>query len=93
MEDPIHYWVPSIAPSGIIFYQGDEFKEWEGDLLVTSLKYKMLIKINMDNNQIINETILLKDEIGRIRDVEIDTKGNVYLISDQKKSSLWKLTK
>ena len=72
---------------------GDEFKEWEGDLLVTSLKYKMLIKINMDNNQIINETILLKDEIGRIRDVEIDTKGNVYLISDQKKSSLWKLTK
>ena len=47
----------------------------------------------MDNNQIINETILLKDEIGRIRDVEIDTKGNVYLISDQKKSSLWKLTK
>ena len=90
---PILTWVPSIAPSGIIFYQGDEFKEWEGDLLVTSLKYKMLIKINMDNNQIINETILLKDEIGRIRDVEIDTKGNVYLISDQKKSSLWKLTK
>jgi quinoprotein glucose dehydrogenase len=90
---PILTWVPSIAPSGIMFYKGNKFKEWEGDLLVTSLKYNMLIKINMENNQIINETILIKDKIVRIRDLEIDTKGNVYLISDQNNSSLWKLTK
>jgi quinoprotein glucose dehydrogenase len=90
---PILTWVPSIAPSGIMFYKGNKFKEWEGDLLVTSLKYNMLIKINMDNNKIVNETILIKDKIVRIRDLEIDTKGNVYLISDQNNSSLWKLTK
>ena len=90
---PILTWVPSIAPSGIVFYKGNTFKEWEGDLLVTSLKFKMLIRVNMEKNEIINETVILKNKIGRIRDVEIDTKGNIYLISDENNSSLWKLTK
>ena len=44
-DKPIISWVPSIAPSDILFYKGNEFSNWEGDLLVTSLKYKMLIKL------------------------------------------------
>ncbi len=88
---PILSWVPSIAPSDIIFYKGKEFSAWDGDLIVTSLKFKMLIKLEFENGKINNKVIVLKDKIGRIRDVDINSKGEIFLISDEKNSSLWKL--
>ena len=90
---PILTWVPSIAPSDIVFYQGDTFKEWEGDILVTSLKFEMLIKVDLENGEAIGETIIFRDRIGRIRDVDIDHKGDIYLIADETNTSLWKLTR
>jgi len=90
---PILSWVPSIAPSDIIFYKGAEFNDWTNDLLVTSLKYKMLIKIKIVEGLVVDESIILKDKLGRIRDVDLNSNGELFLISDEKKSGIWKITK
>ena len=91
---PLLSWVPSIAPSDLIFYSGSEFLNWNGSLLVTSLKFEMLLKIDIDDeNNILKEEIVLKEKIGRIRDVDVNSQGEVFLISDEPKSYLWKLTK
>ena len=88
----IKYWVPSIAISSMIIYKGDEFEEWNGDALITSLKDQSLRKIRFKNNKFINEEIIFKDRIGRIRDIEAQKiSGEIYLITDQ--GSIWKLTK
>ena len=75
----------------IFFYNGDEFAAWNGDLIVSSLKYKMLIKLEFEEGKVINRVIILKDKIGRVRDVDINSKGEIFLISDEKNSGLWKL--
>jgi len=89
---PIKYWVPSIAASSMVIYKGKEFKEWNGDALITSLRDQSLRKIKFKDNKFINEETIFKDKIGRIRDIEIKEKtGEIFLITDQ--GSIWKLTK
>ena len=90
---PVITWVPSMAISSIQFYEGDVFPDWEGDLIVSSLSGKSLIRLDYEDNKIIGEEIIFNDKIGRIRDFEIDVKGNIYLVSDSPKSKLWKLSK
>jgi len=90
---PIITWVPSIAISSIQFYNGDIFPEWQGDMIVSSLNGKSLIRLKYENNKIVEEEIIFKDKIGRIRDFEIDTQGNIYIVSDSPRSKLWKLSK
>ena len=92
-DKPVKTWVPSMAINSIQFYQGDEFPEWQGDLIVSSLNGKSLIRLDYENNTIVREEIIFRNKIGRIRDFEIDTKGNIYLVSDSKKSYIWKLSK
>ena len=88
----IKYWVPSIAVSSMVIYKGKEFKEWNGDALITSLRDQSLRKIKFKDDKFINEQIIFKDKIGRIRDIEIQEKtGEIFLITDQ--GSIWKLTK
>ena len=88
----IKYWVPSIAASSMIIYKGKEFQEWNGDALITSLKDQSLRKIKFKDNNFINEKIIFKDIIGRIRDIEIEKKtGEVFLLTDQ--GSVWRLYK
>ena len=88
----IKYWVPSIAVSSMVIYKGDEFKEWNGDALITSLKDESLRKIKFKKNVVLNEKIIFKGNIGRIRDIEIEkATGQIYLLSDQ--GSLWILSK
>ena len=89
---PILSWVPSIAPSDLIFYKGTEFSDWEDDILVTSLKYKLLIKISLEKGNISKEEIIFKDKIGRLRDVDINSVGEIFIITDEKDSHIWKLT-
>ena len=90
-KSPILSWVPSIAPSDLVFYSGEEFLDWNGDILITSLKYKFLLKLEIDNGEIIDKEIIFKDKIGRLRDVDINSKGEIFIITDEKKSSIWKL--
>ena len=88
----IKYWVPSIAVSALIIYKGDEFKEWNGEALITSLKDESLRKIKFKDNKFIKEDIIFKGNIGRIRDIKIQPNtGKLFFLSDD--GSLWKMEK
>jgi len=88
----IKYWVPSIAVSSMVIYKGEEFKEWNGDALITSLRDQSLRKIKYKNNEFINEKTIFKKTIGRIRDIEIqENTGKILLLTDE--GSIWKLQK
>ena len=83
----IQYWVPSIAVSAITIYKGKEFQNWNGDALITSLKDKSLRKVTFNNLNNIDEQIIFKDKIGRIRDIQIHPEnGKLYFLAG---NSLW----
>jgi len=90
---PILSWVPSIGIGQIGFYEGETFEEWNGDLICTASKYGLLFKLDYEKNKIVKQEFIIKDEIGRIRDFEIDKKGDIYIIVDEKNAPLWKLSK
>tara|TARA_B100001123_G_scaffold373875_1_gene438768 strand:- start:2751 stop:3812 length:1062 start_codon:yes stop_codon:yes gene_type:complete len=88
---PIQYWVPSIATSAITIYKGDEFKEWNGLALITSLKDKSLRKLNFKNQKNVKEDIVFKNRIGRIRDIQVHpTTGKIYFLSQD---GIWLMEK
>ena len=88
----IKYWVPSIAVSSMVIYKGIEFKEWNGDALITSLRDQSLRKIKFKSNKFQNEKIIFKGTIGRIRDIEIqESTGKIFLLTDS--GSIWRLQK
>ncbi len=83
----IQYWVPSIATSAITIYKGNEFKEWNGHALITSLKDKSLRKLKFNDLSNIKEEIIFKDKIGRIRDIQIHPiNGKLYFLNQD---GLW----
>jgi glucose/arabinose dehydrogenase len=88
---PDFIWVPSIGVGGIKFYQGEAFPKWQNSLLVGSLKYEYLSILHRKDNKFIEEEIIFKNEIGRVRDIEINTNGDVFLIADETDSSLYVL--
>lgn len=82
MEQPIHYWVPSIAPSGMAFYTGDEVDEWQGDIFVGALAGRLLVRLDRDGDRITGEERMLEDLAERIRDVRMGPDGMIYLLTD-----------
>ena len=87
----IQYWVPSIATSAITIYNGKEFKEWKGHALITSLKDKSLRKLNFNDLSNVEEEIIFKEKIGRIRDIQVHpVSGKLYFLSED---SLWLMEK
>ena len=88
---PDFIWVPSIAVSGIKFYQGEAFPEWQNSLLVSSLKFQYLSVLHRKDNKFVKEEVIFKDKIGRVRDIEIDQSGNIYIIADETDSNLYLL--
>ncbi len=93
MAQPVHYWVPSIAPSGMVFYIGDEFPEWKNNLFVGSLKFGQLVRLVMQNGKVIKEERLINGKIGRIRDVRQGPDGTLYLLTDDSNGKLLRLKK
>jgi glucose/arabinose dehydrogenase len=91
MAQPIHYWAPSIAPSGMAFYTGERFPAWQGNLLVGSLKFRQLVRLELEGQEIVHEERLLTDRFGRIRDVRQGPDGLVYLLTDQNNGKLIRL--
>ena len=89
---PDHIWVPSIGVGGIKFYQGDAFPEWNNFLLVGSLKFQYLSVLPRIEDGFGKEKIIFKNKIGRIRDIEINEDGAIFLIADEYETSLFKLT-
>ena len=90
---PMWTWTPSIAVSNIAIYKGEDFSEWNGDVLVTSLKFRTLYRLEFENNDIKKQHIVFEDDIGRIRDIEINSKGEIFLINSSGSASLWQLSK
>ena len=83
MAQPIYYWVPSIAPSGMAFYAGDRFPKWRGDLFVGSLKFQLLVRLRLDGEKVVKEERMLHGVLGRIRDVRAGPDGYLYLTTDE----------
>ena len=79
MEQPIHYWVPSIAPCGMSFVSSNYYGDWENDLFVGSLKFRYLHRLKMNGNQVVGHEELLED-IGRVRDVQMGLDGYIYIL-------------
>ena len=78
MEQPITYWVPSIAPSGLAFVKGDRYKGWEGNILVGSLRFMYLVRCEMEGKKVTHKEIMFPN-IGRLRDIEMSPDGYIYI--------------
>lgn len=90
--DPVHDWVPSIAPSGLAIYRGDMFPDWNGDALIGGLASRDLRRVDLENGVSVGEESLLADLNGRVRDVRIARDGGVLvLVEDSENGRLLKL--
>ena len=92
MEQPIKYWVPSIAPSGMAFYDGALFPEWAGSLLVSALVPGDVRRLKIEGSKVIQEEILFSD-LGRIRDVATSPDGSILLATDGPNGKLIRVSK
>ena len=84
MEQPLKYWVPSIAPSGMAFYSGKLFPAWRGNLFVGALAGQMLVRLEVDGDKVGKEERLLEGLRERIRDVREGPDGALYLLTDNR---------
>jgi glucose/arabinose dehydrogenase len=81
MAQPTHIWVPSIGISGMMFYTGDRFPEWRGDMFVAGLRGQKFIRLTLEGREVVGEETLIRD-MGRIRDVRQAPDGTIYLAMD-----------
>ena len=93
MEQPRYYWDPVIAPSGMMFYTGDLFKEWKGNLFIGGMASMQLTRLTINGEKVVDEEHLLEDMTPRerIRDVRQGPDGAVYLLTDSPKGRILKL--
>jgi glucose/arabinose dehydrogenase len=82
MEQPIYYWDPVIAPSGMTFYTGDAFPDWKGSLFIGSLDPGLLVRLTLKDGRVAREERYLADLGERIRDVRQGPNGLLYLLTD-----------
>jgi len=78
LEQPVTYWVPSIAPCGMTFVTGDRYPNWKNNLLIGSLKFEYLERVVLKNNKVVHKEKLLED-VGRVRNVQISPDGYIYV--------------
>ena len=90
MEQPLHYWTPSIAPSGMAFYRGDAFPGWDGDLLVGALAHRHLARLTLDDASVVAEVRMLEAQNRRIRDVRV-RDGLIYVLTDHDPGELLRI--
>jgi len=91
MEQPLYYWVPSIAPSGMTFYTGDRYPGWRGSLFIGALKSRLLARLELDGDRVVGEERLFTGQLGRIRDVREGPDGYLYLLTDAADGRLLRL--
>lgn len=90
-EPPLYYWDPSIAPSGLAFYDADLIPQWKGNALVGALAFELLARLELDGDRVVHEERLLEGRFGRIRDVAVGPDGAVYLLTDEADGRLLRL--
>ena len=92
ITDPVKYWDPSPALSGMAFYTGDKFPNWQNHIFMGALASQKVLRIELnDNNEVAHEEELLNTEIGRIRDVATDSDGYLYVLTDMPNGGLYRL--
>ena len=91
MAQPLHYWDPSIAPSGMAFYTGSEFPQWQGNLFVGALKLRKLVRLEIENEQVVSEEDLLTTLEERIRDVRAGPDGTLWLLTDSPQGKVYRV--
>ncbi len=91
LEQPLHYWDPSIAPSGMAFYTGDKFPAWRGSVLVGALAGSLVSRLELDGSKVVREERMLEQLGERIRDVRQGPDGHVYLLTDSDQGRLLRL--
>ncbi len=91
MEQPVVYWDPSIAPSGLAVYDGDKFPEWRGDIFVGALAHLHLRRLEMEGDRVVDQESLLVDLGERIRDVRSGPDGYLYVLTDSGDGQLLRL--
>ena len=94
MEQPVHYWDPSIAPSAILVYHGDMFPEWNGDFLVSALKFELVSRLTRDaDGRVTGEERLLTEQFGRLRDLRQAPDGALYAVTDDDNGLLIRISR
>jgi glucose/arabinose dehydrogenase len=91
LEQPLYVWVPSIAPSGMAFYKGNAFTNWNNNLFIGALRAETLVRIELSGDKVVHEERLLKGSIGRIRDVRLGPDQFIYLLTDERAGGLYRL--
>lgn len=91
MAQPLHYWDPSIAPSGMAFYTGDAFPQWQGDLFVGALRSQKLVRLTIDDEEVQGEEDLLTGYGERLRDVRMGPDGVLWLLTDSANGKVLRL--
>lgn len=91
MEDALWVWVPSIAPSGMLFYTGELFPQWRGQLFIGALASRKLVRLTLDGETIVQENHLLTELGARIRTVGQGHDGAIYVLTDEEQGQLLRL--
>ena len=93
MTQPLHVWTPSIAPSGLAIYEGDLFPEWQGDLFVGALNNQHVKRLRLERRAtVITEETNFKEVNGRVRDVRVSLKGEIYVITDGENGAIFRVS-
>lgn len=93
-EQPLFYWDPSIAPSGLASYQGAMFPEWKDDLIVGSLKFELLSRLDRNEaGKVLGEERMFEGEFGRIRDVNVAPDGSIWVLTDESDGAIVRLSR
>ena len=91
MAQPVHYWVPSISPSGLMIYDADRFPAWEGSFFAGALSGELLVRLEVVGGRVVVEERMLEDQEERFRDVRQGPDGLIYLLTDHPDGMLLRL--
>ena len=90
MKDPIIYWTPSIAASGLAVYEGDAFPKWRDNLLAGGLAKQEIHRLVLDGHKVVQREVIFSNR-GRVRDVRVGPDGLVYVLIDDKNGKILRL--
>jgi glucose/arabinose dehydrogenase len=91
LQQPVYYWTPSIAPSGMAFYTGKALPAWTGSVFVGAMSGQQLVRLEMRNGRVVGEEKLLLDQCKRMKDVRQGPDGLIYLLTDMSPSEILRL--